>query len=405
MNAWGASSGLAVQPRRGRADGPRRRWRGAAAASALALVTLAGVPTSTAAPAPTTPAAPVLTDVHAKLVTYATGLVAPVAITWRHGDPRMYVAEQGGHVRVVYQGHVVATSLTLTVSTGAEQGLLGIAFSADGTKMYVDYTDANGDTRVDEYTMQTYKAVVSSRRQLLFQKQPYVNHNGGQVVVGPDGMLYVSFGDGGGAGDPQGNGQKLTTLLGKIVRIDPRPRGYSSYQIPPDNPFAGRGFAARGEIWMYGLRNPWRFTFDRTTGDMWIGDVGQNKYEEVDYAPAGTKGQNWGWNQREGFHSYRGAQPADGRDPLFERAHTDGDCSVTGGYVYRGRAIPALTGAYVWGDFCAGNITAVVQQGGVVTQTADLGLHVSQLDTFGESPSGELVVASRAGTIYLIAKA
>jgi glucose/arabinose dehydrogenase len=289
--------------------------------------------------------------------------------------------------------------LSINVSHGNEQGLLDLVFSGDGAHLYIDYTDPNGDTHVDEYAMSGDVADPSSRRQVLFQRQPFANHNGGEVTFGPDGMMYIGLGDGGSEGDPQGNGQRLGTWLGKILRINPAPRGSRSYTVPSDNPFVGRA-GVRPEIWMYGLRNPWRFSFDRTTRDVWIGDVGQNKYEEVDFAPASQAGINWGWNAREGFHAFTGALPPGARDPILETTHAAGNCAITGGYVYRGRAIPALAGAYVFGDFCLGELFGVTERGGRVALQRDLHLNVPTLTTFGEDPSGELYAVSREGRVY-----
>jgi glucose/arabinose dehydrogenase len=239
---------------------------------------------------------------------------------------------------------------------------------------------------------------------VLLQPHPtFTNHNGGEVMIGRDNLLYIGFGDGGGAGDPFNNAQNLKTLAGKIVRIDPRPTATAAYRIPPANPFATR-VGVRHEILMYGLRNPWRFSLDRANNDMWIGDVGQDLYEEIDYALAGHRGINYGWNKREGFHPYNGgAQPPGAHNPLLERPHSAGDCAIVGGYVYRLNLIPNLTGAYLYGDFCTGEIRAMVQVSGTVTQSRDLGLNVSQLTSFGEGPYGGLYAASRGGTIYSIA--
>jgi glucose/arabinose dehydrogenase len=341
--------------------------------------------------------------VHVALTRVVSGLESPVALAWRAHDPRMFVAEQHGRVRVVDANGNLSPAPLLTVgpvSGGNEQGLLGLAFSPDGSKLYVDYTDAGGDTHVDEYTMQGDAPAPSSRRQLLFIDQPYSNHNGGELVFGPDGMLYVGLGDGGSAGDPQRAGQNLGTLLAKILRINPVAIGGSPYSAPADNPFAGRA-GARPETWMWGLRNPWRFSFDRANGDVWIGDVGQNAYEEIDWARAGDVGVNWGWNAREGFHDYRGGTaPAGARDPLLETKHSDGNCAIVGGYVYRGRAIPSFDGVYVFGDDCRPEIVGVAASGGRVVAQRDLGPKVEALTTFGEDPNGELYAASRDGAVY-----
>jgi glucose/arabinose dehydrogenase len=316
----------------------------------------------------------------------------------------MFVAEQSGRVRTVDPAGHLSPTPVLTVgplSRGNEEGLLGITFSPDGSKLYVDYTDPNNATHVDEYTMNGEVAVASTRRQLLVVPQRYSNHKGGEVLTGPDGMLYIGLGDGGSEGDPDRVGQNLGTLLSKILRINPAASGGAAYSVPADNPFVARA-GARPETWMWGLRNPWRFSFDRASRDLWIGDVGQNEYEEVDVARAGQKGVNWGWSAREGFHQYRGSTPSDARDPLLETKHSDGNCAVVGGYVYRGKAIPALDGVYVFGDDCRPNLVGVVASGPRVVSQRDLGPTVSALTTFGEDTTGELYAAARGGTVYRI---
>jgi len=392
---------------------PLRRSAAAIALTATALTGCAGGNTTNdttdaapVAPAPGTGPGPVpdggLPDLGAARVRFepvASGFESPTAIAFRPGDARPYVAEQGGTVRVVEDGRPAPTPvLSLAVSGGNEQGLLGLAFSADGDLLYVDYTDPAGDTHVAEYRMRGDVADPASRRELLFVDQPFANHNGGSLVLGPDGMLYVGLGDGGAGGDPQGNAQDLGVLLGKILRIDPRAAGRAPYSVPADNPFAGRD-DARGEIWMYGLRNPWRFSFDRATGDVWIGDVGQGRAEEVDFAAAGEAGVNWGWDKREGTGPYDGGTRPDGaRDPLIEITHDDGSCSVIGGYVYRGAAIPALAGAYLYGDFCDDAITAVTQRDGATVDRRAVA-SVGELTSFGEDADGELYAVSRRGTV------
>ena len=292
--------------------------------------------------------------------------------------------------------------LSLSVAQAdAEQGLNGLAFSPDGTKLYVNYTDTTGSIRVSEFTMAGDVADTATRRDLLTIPHPtYTNHQGGEVIFGPDGDLYIGTGDGGGAGDPNNNAQNTNSLLGKILRIDPAPSGSLPYTIPADNPFAGQA-GKRGEIWMYGLRNPWRFSFDRTTGQMWIGDVGQSAYEEVDLAAAGQGGQNWGWPLREGLHAYNnGVAPAGALNPLIEEPHTSGWCALVGGYVYRGAAIANFNGAYVFGDDCRTALVGAVESGGAVIDLRDLGLAVSQLTSFGEDPNGEIYVATLTGSVY-----
>jgi glucose/arabinose dehydrogenase len=355
--------------------------------------------------APRTPNAADLDAARVAVQPVADGLDSPVDITFRpagRGRPgTMYVVEQSGALRIVRDGGVVGTALDLggNLSGGNEQGFLGATFSPDGRRLYVDYTDANGDTNIDEYRMQGDNAVPGSRRRVMFVEQPYSNHNGGGVVVGPDGMLYIGLGDGGSAGDPQGNGQDLSALLGKILRINPKPVGGAPYSVPKNNPFVGRAGAAR-EVWMWGLRNPWRFSFDRATGDVWIGDVGQNAYEEIDFAAAGDDGVNWGWNAREGAHDFAGSPPPGARDPIVETGRDNGECAIVGGHVYRGRAIPSLDGVYLFGDNCRPTIFGVVQRGGRALAQRDLGVTVDALTTFGEDRTGEVYAAARNGTIY-----
>jgi glucose/arabinose dehydrogenase len=382
-----------------------------AASLALAVPTVVGAsgagPAAAVAKPAAAPPAPNLALAHVKAVTIASGLTEPLAFAWRTGDlSRVYVAEQTGKVVIVANGKIVSTALTLTgLSSGNEEGLLGLVFSNDGTKLYVDYTDTTGDIHIVEYTMSGNVANPATRRQLLLiPHHTFPNHNGGNLVIGPDNMLYIGVGDGGGAGDTLHNAQNLGALLGKILRIDPHPHGSSPYTIPAGNPFVGRA-GARPEIWMYGLRNPWRFSFDRTTHDLWIGDVGQNLYEEVDYAPAGQSGINWGWNLREGLHPYNGgAKPPGARDPILERPHTAGDCAIIGGYVYRGSLVANFNGAYVFGDECTGEVRAVVQKAGKVVQAKDLLVNIPQLTSFGQGPAGTIYAASRAGKLYALAQ-
>ena len=367
----------------------------------VAAVFGAGIPSSAAAP-------PDISMARIKLTTIATGLNKPIAFGWRNGDPtKIYVAEQTGRIVIVSGGQVTGTVLTLTgLSTGGEQGLLGFAFSNNGTKLYVDFTDTIGDIHVAEFTMNGNVANTATRRRiLLIPHHAAANHNGGNLVVGPSGNLYIGTGDGGGAGDPPGNAQNLNSLLGKILRINPNPNGTAPYSVPPNNPFVGNA-NARPEIYMWGLRNPWRFSLDRVTGDVWIGDVGQDLWEEIDYAPLGLAGVNWGWNKREGFVAYNGgAKPPGARDPILVRSHSAGDCAIIGGYVYRGNAIQNFSGAYVFGDECTGKLRAVVQQGGVVTQSRDLLLTVPAVSSFGQGPGGEIFASSLGGTLYLLSPA
>ncbi len=325
----------------------------------------------------------------------------------RSGDTALYVAEKTGRVMAVRDGTVdpvPVLDLTREVSLGGEQGLLGLVFSPGGREMYVNYTDTNGDTHVTGYAMRGRRADPATRREVLVVDQPYSNHNGGNLVFGPDGYLYIGLGDGGSGGDPHGNGQSLSTLLGKMLRIDPRSSGERAYRVPLDNPFVDRP-GARPEIWAYGLRNPWRYSFDRLTGDLWIGDVGQSAWEEVDVQPAGSSGgENYGWNLMEGDHPYGGAEPPEHAvRPVHEYSHDGGGCTVTGGYVYRGESIPGLYGAYVFADFCLGQLEALRLQDGRVVDHRRLGPVVPNVSSFGEDARGELYAMSLGGGLYRLA--
>lgn len=396
-----------------------RRTKGGAAAVALMLLLPACGGASSHTPAADSSSAPGgapdPSRVKVKLV-HVADVSSPVAMAVRPNDDAIYVAEKTGRVRVVPKGQTASPGappstpvldLSGQVSTGTEQGLLGLTFSPDGSKLYVDYTDRDGNTQVVEYGFKNGQADPSTRRVVLSVNQPYPNHNGGEVVFGPDGKLYIGLGDGGSEGDPDGRGQNLGTLLAKILRIDPTPSGGKGYTVPSDNPFPGRSGAAP-ETWMYGLRNPWRFSFDRTNKDLWIGDVGQDKYEEVDYLPAGAKaGDNFGWSLMEASHSYKGSNPPGGVLPIFEYPHSQG-CSITGGYVYRGSKIASLQGIYVYGDACAGTVWGLTQQGGKETDQAKLdvsggGVPKSSgfsISSFGEDGAGELYLLDLAGGLF-----
>jgi glucose/arabinose dehydrogenase len=346
-----------------------------------------------------------LADVKIHLEPVAT-LDQPLGLAVRSGDPALYVAEKTGQVVAIHDGKldpVPVLDIGDEISLGGEQGLLGLAFSPDGRYLYVNFTDVNGNTHVVAFAMRDGRAAPDSRREILSVAQPYSNHNGGDLVFGPDGYLYIGLGDGGSGGDPEGNGQSLSTLLGKMLRIDPTPTGPDPYEIPADNPFVDRE-GARGEIWAYGLRNPWRYSFDRATGDLWIGDVGQSAWEEVDRQSAGSPtGQNYGWNLLEGTHPYSGDDvPADTLAPVYEYSHNAGGCVVTGGYVYRGAIIPALVGTYVFADFCLGSLEGLRVAGGR-TEYAQLGPTVSNISSFGQDASGELYALSLAGPVYRLA--
>ncbi|MBI2168448.1 MAG: PQQ-dependent sugar dehydrogenase [Actinobacteria bacterium] len=331
-------------------------------------------------------------------------LEQPVDLATRPGDDTLYVAEQTGRVQALRPGAKPETVLDLRseVSGEFEQGLLGLEFTADGAFLYADYTDTEGDTRLVEWAMTASGPDLGSRREVLSVDQPYANHNGGAIEFGPDGFLYVSLGDGGAGGDPHGNAQNLGTLLGKILRIHPRPTEGAPYAVPSSNPFLGRE-GARGEIWAYGLRNPWRISFDRATSDLWIGDVGQSAVEEVDFQPgSSTGGENYGWDRLEGTKPFEGDPPEDHVLPIHEYPLRSGNCSVTGGYVYRGERIPDLYGVYLFADFCVGQVMGLRQSDGQAVDVSSLGLTVPSLSSFGADEDGELYALSLEGPVYKI---
>ncbi len=376
--------------------------------------TVAGDPaaTSTAvassAPA-TTPSVPPtdrpnLAEVQLALTEIGT-FDEPVALVDRGGT--LYVAEKGGRVLALTGSEPleVLDMTDLTESAG-ERGLLGLAFSPDGTLLYASYTNNDGDSRVDEYAMGAGPegtADPATRREVFALDQPYGNHNGGHILFGPDGLLYLGYGDGGSAGDPERRGLDPGTLLGKLLRIDPRPNGDTPYTIPADNPFAD-GAAALPEIWSAGLRNPWRFSFDPATGDLWIGDVGQNAVEEIDLVTAAQgagRGTDFGWSAFEGTDRYNDDQESPNHwPPIYEYRHADGGCSVTGGVVYRGEAIPAMRGAYLFGDYCATGINALVAEDGQLVDAATISDEPGQIVSFGTDAAGEVYVLSIGGSVF-----
>ncbi|MGZ8734945.1 MAG: PQQ-dependent sugar dehydrogenase [Acidimicrobiia bacterium] len=345
-------------------------------------------------------------------LTKLADLDRPTALSVLSGDDTLYVTEKVGRIRAVRDGALdpepVLDVSDQVGSDGNEQGLLGMAFSPDGTHLYLDFTDPDGDTRVVEYTVVDGVIDDGSARELLSIDQPQSNHNGGSLAVGADGVLYIGSGDGGSAGDvgsghaEGGNGQWTDTLLGKMLRIDPTPSGDAPYSIPADNPFANGG--GRPEIFATGLRNPWRFSFDRTTGDLWIADVGQNEWEEIDYVAAGEgAGDNFGWSRLEGTHGFSGDAPDPTTPPIYEYSHSGtGGCSVTGGYVYRGRAIPELTGAYVFADYCTGRLQGLTQSAGTITGERFLDVNAPNVTSFGEDGTGELYVLSDSEGLFRI---
>lgn len=341
------------------------------------------------------------------------GLDRPIGVANAgDGSGRLFVLEQAGEVRVI-KGGVLLAEPFLDIrdrvgSNGSERGLLGIAFHPDYRSngyFYVNYTDLSGNTVIACFQADPAadKADPGSEKELLHVKQPFANHNGGEMVFSPDGYLYLGLGDGGSQGDPFGNGQSVQTLLGKILRIDVD-HG-DPYAIPADNPFANGG--GRPEIWAYGLRNPWRFSFDQATADLYIADVGQNQWEEIDFLPAGSPGgANFGWSYREGKHPYKGTPPADLKltDPVFEYSHAEG-CAVIGGEVYRGRELAAWEGVYVFGDFCSGRIWGLLHKPDGSWQSARLFDSGISITSFGLSEDGELYLTDYAGRVdKLVAK-
>ncbi len=371
---------------------------------------------SASAPATIAPGDPEASQIDLELV--VEGLAAPLFATGAgDGSGRLFVVEQGGRIRIVRDGRLLPEpflDISDRVRAGGEQGLLGLAFhpgyGAAENRFYVNYTDRSGDTVVAEYrsSADPDRADPASERILLRIDQPFPNHNGGMLAFGPDGRLFIGTGDGGSAGDPLDAGQRLDTLLGKLLRIDPEPSPSGPYGVPSDNPFVGRA-GARGEIWAYGLRNPWRFSFDRTTGQLWIADVGQDRYEEVDRAPDGLgRGANYGWARMEGRHCYPSgdgcARPGFVL-PLAEYDHRLG-CSITGGFVYRGAAFPTLAGVYLFGDYCSGRLWGVASGGPDEQDPVLLAETGRTISSFGEDDAGELYLTDlAAGSLWRITAA
>lgn len=356
------------------------------------------------------------------LVEAASGLALPVAMAQAgDGSGRLFVAQQSGRIRVVDGGSVLSSpflDLSSQVACCGERGLLGLAFHPDYAttgELFVDYTRYDGAqlqsvvARFQVSAADPDLADPASEEILLVIDQPATNHNGGQLAFGPDGYLYVGTGDGGGGGDPNENGQDLGSLLGKVLRldVDSTPDPGLAYAIPADNPFVGVA-GARGEIWAYGLRNPWRFSFDRGTGDLWISDVGQKLWEEVDRQPAASGGgENYGWDCREGAHDYSDSNgdhnascPSSGfTDPVLEYPHESGRCSVTGGYRYRGDLEPRLRGVFLYADFCTGEIFGTVPRCDGQWQSRPLLDAPFNVTAFGEDEAGEVYVTEYDGSL------
>jgi glucose/arabinose dehydrogenase len=356
----------------------------------------------------------------AHLQQVASGLSSPLYLTAPPGDlGRLFIVEQTGAIRIVKNGTLLAVpflDISSQVLAGGEQGLLGLAFDPDYAstgRFLVHYTDLAGDTRLSSFQTSADPDIANaaSEQVILTADQPYPNHNGGQVVFGPDGFLYLGLGDGGSQNDPEGRGQSLSDLLGSILRLDVHTG--TPYSIPADNPFVGQA-GIQPEIWSFGLRNPWRFSFDRATGDLYIADVGQNRFEEVDVASATEalgKGANYGWKIMEGFHCLRAdtCDQAGLTPPVFEYSHDQG-CSITGGYVYRGTAIPTLQGLYFFADYCEGWVRSFRYTSGAANGWLS-GNELTEWPTlrpggsitsFGEDAVGELYVLSSSGGVFKV---
>ena len=328
------------------------------------------------------------------------GLTRPVDLQSAHdGSGRLFIVEKYGAIRIFKDGLLFPEPFLQiddrVNDESNEMGLLGLAFHPNFEQngyFYVNYTGEGGHTRISRFQANGDIADPNSEQVLMVIDQPFPNHNGGAVVFGPDGYLYLALGDGGAAGDPFKNGQNTDSLLGKILRIDVN--NGEPYTIPADNPFGN-------EVWAYGLRNPWRISFDRATGDLWIADVGQNEYEEVNHLPAGVPGANFGWSVMEGGHGYNGLLQDGMLLPAAEYSHDYG-CSVTGGYVYRG-LMPEWNGIYLYGDYCSGTVWGLILSNGQwqsqVLFEADL-----RITSFGEDEAGEIYLVSDTGGVYILAR-
>lgn len=396
---------------------------GSATVPSAAPSATVGAPSPSASPPATpSPTRSVATwDQHLTLTPIVTGLEAPVDLAWRADDPdALYVVEQAGRIRVIRGGALApdpVLDIAGVVTAGGEQGLLGLAFppGPDDDRFFVYYTAIDGEQVVSSFRLDPAnpdRALRDSEQVILRMADPYPNHNGGSLAFGPDGYLYIGTGDGGGGGDPLGSGRSLETLLAKILRIDVAPgaRGADgqAYAIPDDNPFIDDP-GALPEIWDTGLRNPWRFRFDRQSGDVWIADVGQGAWEEIDRAPAGEGGLDFGWNTMEGTHCYGASTDTCDETgltlPVAEYGHDEG-CSVSGGAVYRGTALPGLVGQYVFADYCSGRFW-VLDAAAVAAGTDEPVQPLVALDSnrnisaIADDAAGELYALDHAGGAVL----
>lgn len=388
----------------------------AGAPPATAQTTITASPATTTSTAPvTTSAAPAATvpldEVRVDVELVADDFVQPVLVTARPGDSRLYVVDQVGTVTALdpESGNaVVILDIADRVRFSGEQGLLGVAFHRrDPDRLFVHYSSPAGTTTLVEHRLGPDGVAVADGRLVLQVSQPAGNHNGGMVAFGPDGFLYLALGDGGGANDQFGNGQDPSSLLGAILRLDVD--GPAPYGIPADNPFAD-GVSGAPEVWAWGLRNPWRFAFDGT--DLWVGDVGQGEWEEVDVFGTDRPGDNAGWSVLEGTHCFASAtcDPAPYLAPITEYAHTEVRCSITGGVVYRGDAIPALVGSYLFGDFCSGEVWALRAGAdpeiALLTDSEDVFLPpLPGLTSFGVGPDGEVYLMQIGGLVWRLVSA
>jgi glucose/arabinose dehydrogenase len=340
----------------------------------------------------------------------ADGLTSPTGLeNAMDGSERLFAIEQPGLIRIIQNGTLLPAPFldirSRVGSSGSEQGLLGLAFHPlyiENGYFFVNYTDKRGDTVIARYRVSADPSLAdpSTEVRLLEVQQPFSNHNGGDMVFGPDGYLYISLGDGGSGGDPRNYGQSLDTLLGKLLRIEVGEA--ESYSIPNGNPIVGGD--GRPEIWAYGLRNPWRISFDRLTGDLYIADVGQNSWEEVNFQPVDSPGgENYGWNIMEGFHCFQ-SSTCDQSGlvlPVVEYAlHVQGDCAVTGGYVYRGSSLPDWQGIYVYGDYCSGRVWGLFQNQAGVWENGLLFETGARITAFGQDEAGEIYLVNHRGSLY-----
>ena len=347
------------------------------------------------------------TPLSVELTSFIPGLSNPVGIEFL-GD-RMYIIEQGGKIKMADNGELLPNiylNLSTQISMGGEQGLLGLAFDPDfetNFTLYVNYTNQAGNTVIASFLSDEDNLFVdiNSQNILLTINQPFSNHNGGQIAFGPDGYLYIGMGDGGSGGDPGDRAQNHQLLLGKMLRIDVTADGYT---IPPTNPFADDDFTL-DEIWAIGVRNPWRFSFDQQTGDLWMGDVGQVQWEEINFQSAdSTGGENYGWRCYEGFHVFNDddcGDPSNYDFPVFEYSHSNGNCSVTGGYVYRGSDSELLNGVYLFIDFCSGNMWGIGDVSEDPLPTFDFGNFGFGSTSFGQDLNGNMYLAKN-GTIFKV---